>query len=100
MGMMDMMKQMKDLRRMQKEMERKIVSAASSDNTIRVEVRGDMTVKAIAIDPAAMEGSSAANLGVRLLKVVNQALDGAKKAAAGEMQKMAGDKGLGGLFGG
>jgi DNA-binding YbaB/EbfC family protein len=97
MGMMDMMKQMKELRRMQKEIERKVVSAASADGRVQVEARGDMTLKSIKIDPAALEDGKVDKLQVQLLKTVNQALDGAKKAAAAEMQKMSG--GLGGLNG-
>ncbi|MBT3295696.1 MAG: YbaB/EbfC family nucleoid-associated protein [Verrucomicrobia bacterium] len=98
--MVEMMKQVKQLKKMQKELKRKVVSAASPDGSVTVEACGDMTIKSITISPEAMSGMDPKRLGDMVARTVNSAMDSAKKAAAGDMSKLAGDAGLGGMFGG
>lgn len=93
--MIGMMKQMKQVRRMQKQLAAKTVEASSNDKSVIVEARGDMTIKAIRIDSAALEKMKLERLERTLVSTVNGALDSAKKAAAADMQKVGG--GLGGL---
>lgn len=100
MGMMDMMKQMHQARKMQKELAKKEVEIFSNDRTVSVVARGDMTLKGIKISPAAMDLSHPERLEKTILSTVNSALDSAKKAAAGDMAKLAEGMGLGGLLGG
>lgn len=97
-NMMEMMKQVQQLKRMQKELKRKVVAAESDDGSIRVEVRGDMSVKLVAIKPEALRDTDAARLGLMLTKTMNSALDAAKAAAADDMSRLAGG-GLGGMLG-
>ena len=98
--MMSMMKQMKQIRRMQKQLAGKTVEAISNDKTVTVVARGDMTLKTIQIDAEALEKVKLEKLQRSIVSTVNSALDSAKKAAAGDMQKM-GDLGdLSGMLGG
>ena len=53
--MFDMMKQYNQVRKMQKELGKKEVEISSSDKTVTVVVRGDMTVKSVKILPQAMD---------------------------------------------
>ena len=92
---LQMMKQLNQVRKIQKELERKTFEAKSKDGTIAVVARGDMTIKGITIDPKAMDPSGLDRLAQALVATLNSALDSAKKGAAGEMAKLTG--GLGGL---
>jgi DNA-binding protein YbaB len=98
--MVEMMKQVKQLKKMQKELKRKVVSASSPDGSVTVEACGDMTIRSVRITPEAMSGMEPGRLGDMVARTVNSAMDSAKKAAAGDMSRLAGDAGLGGMFGG
>ena len=93
--MFDMMKQVQQVKKMQKEFARKTVEVSSNDGNITVVACGDMSVKSIRIDPEAMGQSGHERLSRQLTSTVNSALDSAKKAAAADMAKLTG--GLGGL---
>jgi DNA-binding protein YbaB len=98
--MVEMMKQVKQLKKMQKELKRKVVSAASPDGSVSVEACGDMTIKSVTLTAEAMAGMDPKRLGDMVARTINSAMDSAKKAAAGDMSKLAGDAGLGAMFGG
>jgi len=83
------------MKKMQKELEKKVVEVKSNNGKVTVSARGDMTIKDIVFDPSAFEDLNVERLQKVLVTTVNAALNGAKKAAGGEMQKMSG--GLGGL---
>lgn len=85
----------KQMKKMQKELEKKVVEVKSNNGKVTVSARGDMSVKEIRIDPSAFEELNIERLQKVLVTTVNAALNGAKKTAGGEMQKMSG--GLGGL---
>jgi DNA-binding YbaB/EbfC family protein len=70
-----MMKQMKQLRQIQKELARKTIVHSSSDGKVKVHVSGDMCVKKIEIDPALLQSISAVKLGDVIARTVNEALD-------------------------
>lgn len=91
----EMIKQVNQLRKLQKEMESKTQEAASRDGLVSVVVRGDMSIKSIKIDPRAMDPAHPDTLAQVILKTANSALEASKKAMAGDMAKMSG--GLGGL---
>lgn len=95
------MKQMQQMRRIQKQLASKTVSISSNDGMVTVVARGDMTVDSIKLKPEALTALKLEKLERLLASTVNGAMDSAKKAAAADMAKMAG--GLGGLsemFGG
>ncbi len=97
--MMKMMQQAagmrKQMKKMQKELEKKVVEVKSNNGKVTVSARGDMSVKSITIDPSALEELKLDRIEKILVTTVNAALNAAKKTAGTEMSKMQG--GLGGL---
>lgn len=97
--MMKMMQQAagmrKQMKKMQKELEKKVVEVKSNNGKVVVEARGDMSIKSISIDPSAFEELKLERVEKILITTVNAALNAAKKTAGTEMSKMQG--GLGGL---
>lgn len=94
------MKQMQQMRRIQKQLAAKTVEITSHDNMVTVVACGDMTIKSIKLGPEALT-LRAEKLERVLTSTVNGAMDSAKKAAAADMAKLTG--GMGGLsemFGG
>jgi DNA-binding protein YbaB len=100
MKMLDMMKQVSELRRIQKEMQRKVMTSTSKDGLIAVEVTCDMAVRSVKFDPKAFDPANQPRLSERLVKTLNEALDAAKKQAAEDMAGLAKGGGLSALLGG
>jgi len=100
MKMFEMMKQVQQVRKMQKEMAKKEVQVTNPDKTVTLVVRGDMTVKSVKIDPAGVDLARIERLEKTLVSTINSALDSAKKAVSGDMAKLTEGMGLGGLLGG
>jgi len=92
-NMFGMMKQMRDARRLQKELESQTFEAKNSDGTVVVVARGDMTIKSLKIDPKAIDPARPERLAQAITSAANSALDGAKRAAAANVQKLAGSLG-------
>ena len=90
-----MMKQLNELRKLQKEMESKTNEATSKDGMVTVVARGDMAIKSMRIDPKAMDVAKPDKLAQLIVSTANSALEACKKQAATDMAKMSG--GLGGL---
>lgn len=90
--MMKMMQQAvtmrKQMKKMQKELEKKVVEIKSNNGKVTVCAKGDMSIKSITFDPSAFEDLNVERLQKVLVTTVNSALNAAKKAAGGEMQKM------------
>ena len=98
-NMFQMMKQMREVKRIQKELERKVVEVKNSDGTVTVQTRGDMTVKSLTIDPRIVDPSRCAQLEKTIVSTINSALESSKKSAAEEMSKLASGLGISGLPG-
>lgn len=98
--MMQMMKQVKQVKKMQKALASKTVEARSKDDIVVVVAKGDMTVKTITIDSAALDPARKERLEKLIASTVNSALDASKKAAAGDMAKMGDLSGLADMLGG
>ena len=80
----------KQMKKMQKELEKKVVEIKSNNGKVTVSARGDMSIKSIEFDPSAFEDLNVERLQKVLVTTVNSALNAAKKTAGGEMQKMGG----------
>jgi DNA-binding protein YbaB len=98
--MFNMMKQVKQMKKMQKGLKKKEVEISNNEKTITVVARGDMTVKSIKIAPEAMDASQPERLEKAIVSTINSAMDSAKKAAASDMAKLTDGMGLGDLMGG
>ena len=85
----------KQMKRIQKELEKKTVEIKSNNGKVTVVARGDMSIKEIVIDPSALEDLKLERLEKVLVTTVNAALNASKKTAGSEMTKASG--GLGGL---
>ena len=96
-NMFEMMKQMRNVRKLQKDLERQTFEAKSADGTVTVVSRGDMSVKSLRIDPKAMDPARPEQLEKAIVSAINSALDSSKKAAAANMSKLT--EGLGGDLG-
>ena len=100
-NVMNMMKQVRQVKKMQKHLAAKTVEASSNDGMVTVVARGDMSIKSISIKPEALDPSAGERLGKMLVSTVNSALDSSKKAAAADMSKLTGSLGdLSAMFGG
>lgn len=97
--MMDMMKQVAQVRKMQKALAGKTVEARSKEDIVVVVARGDMTIKSITVKPEAVDPARMERLEKLMVSTVNSALDAAKKAAAGDMSKMGDLSGLAEMLG-
>ena len=98
---MNMMKQVRQVKKMQKKLAAKSVEAKSPDGMVVVVARGDMTIKSITLDPEKISMDRLVKLQKVLASTVNSALDSAKRATASDMQKMTSSLGdLSGLLGG
>jgi len=92
--MLKMMQQAASMRskmkKMQKELEKKVVEIKSNNGKVTVSARGDMSIKSIEFDPSVFEDLNIDRLQKVLVTTVNSALNAAKKTAGTEMQKMGG----------
>lgn len=99
---MKMMKQAasmkKDLKQIQKDLNKRRYLEEAAGGAIKVTVRGDISVESIELAPEAL--GDATKLGRTLTATVNKAVAKAKKEAAGEMSKLTSGMGLGDMLGG
>lgn len=78
----------REMRSIQKQLEKQTCEYTTSDGRIKVVARGDMLVESITIDPGIMDPTRPDRLATNLVSAINRALEQAKKKAASEMQKM------------
>ncbi len=93
-GMMELMKQARGLKKIQKKAEKKEVSATVGDGLVQVVCNGKPEVKRILIDQSLLQGGDKRILQDLVAKGVNEALRKSQEAVAGEIQKVAGKLGL------
>jgi hypothetical protein len=85
------------MQEMQEEAARETAEASAGGGMVTVKVSGDLEVKSIRIDPAAIDPDDPDLLGDMVLAAVNEALRSAQELAAQRLGGAAG--GLGGLGG-
>ena len=100
----NMAQMMKQVQKMQQDMvaaqealKHEEVQATAGGGMVTVKVSGDLVVKAISIDPAAVDPDDAELLGDMVLAATNEALRAAQELAASRMGGLAGGLDLGGL---
>ena len=84
--------------KLQQEMAEKTVETSAGGGMVKVVMNGRQELRAIAIDPRALEGGDVEMLQDLVLAAVNEALTKAHEAANREMGKYTGGMNLGGLF--
>lgn len=97
-SMMQMMKQartmQKQMKVIQKRVEKRDVSVTSADGKIEIVISGKLQVRRILLDQSLLESPDKVALQGALVSAVNSAIQKAQNLMAVEMQKMAGDMGL------
>lgn len=86
-----MMKKMKQLRQIQKELARRTIEHASADGKVKVYVSGDMSVKKIEMDPSLLQSISSVKLGDIIARTVNEGLDKMKVELSSNFAESLGD---------
>jgi DNA-binding YbaB/EbfC family protein len=101
-----MQQMLRQVQKMQQEMEaaqeqlrHEIVEASAGGGMVTVKVSGDLEVKAIAIDAAAVDPEDVEILGDMVLAAVNEALRMAQELAARKLGGATGGLDIGGLGG-
>jgi DNA-binding YbaB/EbfC family protein len=83
----------------QEQLKNEIVEASAGGGMVTVKVAGDLEVKAIAIDPSAVDPEDVEILGEMVLAAVNEGLRMAQELAARKLGGATGGLDLGGLGG-
>ncbi len=90
-------KMQEDMMAAQESLKDEVVDASAGGGMVTVEVTGDLVVKAVKIDPEAVDPDDVELLQDMVLAATNEALRAAQELAAAKMGGIAG--GLGGLGG-
>lgn len=101
-NMQKMMKQMqkmqRDMEKMQAEAAEKTVEASAGGGAITVTVSGNQEVKAVKINPDAVDLDDIEMLEDMVMAATNEALEKSKDMVAGELSKLTGGMNIPGLF--
>lgn len=101
-NMQKMMKQMqkmqRDMEKMQAEAAEKTVEATVGGGAVTVTVSGNQEVKAVSINPDAVDLDDIEMLEDMVLAAVNEALEKSKEMVANDLSKLTGGMNIPGLF--
>jgi DNA-binding YbaB/EbfC family protein len=92
-------KMQNEMQAAQEQLKNEIVEASAGGGMVTVKVAGDLEVKAIAIDPSAVDPEDVEILGEMVLAAVNEGLRMAQELAARKLGGATGGLDLGGLGG-
>jgi nucleoid-associated protein EbfC len=84
-------------RKLQKELQREIITVDAGEGAVRVEISGEQKIKRITIDPEAVNLDDIGQLEMWLEEAVKEAINKSQKLAAEKMQPMMGALGNLGL---
>ena len=90
-------KMQQDMMAAQEALKSEVVEASAGGGMVKVKVSGDLQVRSIEIDPAALEDGDAELLSDMVLAAVNEALRAAQELAATRLGGVTGGLDLGGL---
>ncbi|HST54688.1 MAG TPA: YbaB/EbfC family nucleoid-associated protein [Solirubrobacteraceae bacterium] len=92
-------KMQKDMEVAQEQLKHEVVQAAAGGGMVSVEVSGDLQIKSVKIDPAAVDPDDVEMLSDMVLAAVNEGLRSAQELAASKIGATTGGLDLGGLGG-
>ena len=92
-------KMQQDMEAAQEQLKNEIVEASAGGGMVTVRVSGDLQVKAVKIDPAAVDPEDVEMLADMVLAAINEALRMAQELAASKLGGAGGGLDLGGLGG-
>jgi len=84
-------------RKLQKELQKEIISVEVGDGAVRVDISGEQKIKKISIDPDYVDLDDIGQLEMWLEEAVKEAINESQKLAAEKMQPMMGALGNLGL---
>ncbi|HEY4964082.1 MAG TPA: YbaB/EbfC family nucleoid-associated protein [Candidatus Saccharimonadales bacterium] len=90
MSRFDQAKMLMKVKKIQKELERQIVTVEKGDGAVKVEISGDQKIKKIHIDPDFVDLEDIEQLERWLEDAVREAVSSSQKIAAEKMQPMMG----------
>ena len=97
--MQQVQKMQQDMEVAQEELKNEVVEASAGGGMVTVRVGGDLEVRAVRIDPAAVDPEDVEMLSDMVLAAVNEALRSAQELAASKLGATTGGLDLGGLGG-
>lgn len=93
----DQAKLVMQARKMQKELQREIITVEAGDGAVRVEITGEQKIKKIHIDPDSIDLDDVGQLEMWLEEAIKEAISQSQKVAAEKMQPLMGSLGSLGL---
>lgn len=90
MSRFDQAKMVMKMRKLQKELEKQVISVEQGDGAVKVEISGDQKIKKIHIDPEYVDLEDIGQLERWLEDAVKEAIGSSQKIAAEKMQPMMG----------
>ena len=97
MSRFDQAKMMMQVRKVQKELQKQIITVEKGDGAVRVEINGEQKIKKIHIDPKSVDLDDIGELERWLEEAIKDAIQESQKIAAEKMQPMMGALGNLGL---
>jgi len=97
--MAQVQKMQRDMEQAQQELKGEVLEASAGGGMVTVKISGDLELKEVRIDPAAVDPQDVEILSDMVLAAVNEALRVAQEAAASKMGGATGGLDLGGLGG-
>ena len=97
MSRFDQAKMMMQVRKVQKELQKQIITVEKGDGAVRVEITGEQKIKKIHIDPESIDLEDIGELERWIEDAVKDAIQESQKIAAEKMQPMMGSLGNLGL---
>jgi len=86
----DQAKMLLKVKKLQKELQKQIITVEKGDGAVRIEITGEQKIKKIHIDPEFVDLDDIGQLELWLEDAVRQAIADSQKAAADKMQPMMG----------
>lgn len=90
MSKFDQAKMLMKVKKLQKELQKQIITVEAGDGAVRVEINGEQKIKKIHIDPASVDLDDIELLERWVEDAVKEAINASQKAAAEKMQPMMG----------
>lgn len=90
MSRFDQAKMLFKVKKLQKELQKQIITAEAGEGAVRVDITGEQKIKKVHIDPKAIDLDDIGQLELWVEEAVREAISASQKAAAEKMQPMMG----------
>lgn len=97
MGKFDQAKMLLQVKKIQKELQKQVITVEAGDGAVKVEINGEQKIKKIHIDPAMIDLDDIGQLEKWVEEAVKESIQQSQKLAAEKMQPMMGALGNLGL---